>query len=195
MNATPAGGALDVGALGMAAGAPAVVGRLLGDPGARARVVAYGTFECLHCRRAWPALRALADDPSAGVAVEWRHFAPAGAFPNAAGAARAAEAAALQDGPCGRASDGAYWAMHDALMAAPSPLWPERVDGVAAALGLDLARLHRDAASDAVRARVDAQRAAALADGVRGTPAAFLDGARVDLDDLESFRDQITRGG
>jgi len=166
--------------LGAAPGTPAV-GRLLGNPAAPARVVAYGTFECLHCRRAWPALRALAADPGAGIAVEWRHFAPAGAFPNATNAALVAEAAAEQ----GDAPDGAYWAMHEALMAAPAPLWPERVDRIAAALGLDVARLHRGAASEAVRARVDAQRAAAGADGVRGTPAAFLDGAPLDLDDLD----------
>ena len=163
------------------------VGHLLGDPAAPARVVVYGTFECLHCRRAWPTLRALAEDPTADVAVEWRHFAPAGAFPNAVSTALAAEAAAAQ----GDASGDAFWAMHEALMAAPSPFWPERVDALAAALGLDVRRLHRDAGSDAVRARVEAQRAAAAADGVRGTPTALLDGARLDLDDFDGLREQV----
>jgi len=185
----------DVGAGRVPAPAPAggaPVGHLFGAADAPLRVVAYGTFECLHCRRAWPALRALAADSSAGVAVEWRHFAPAGAFPNATRAALAAEAAAAaqEDAP-----DGAYWAMHEALMAAPSPLWPERVDGVAAALGLDVAELRAAAASPAVRARVEAQRAAAAADGVRGTPTAFLRGARLDLSDVDALRGQVTRGG
>ncbi len=167
-----------------------VIGHLLGDPDAPARVVVYGTFECLHCRRAWPGLRALAEDPAGGVALEWRHFAPAGAFPNATGAALAAEAAGLQERVDGRPLDAAFWEMYEALMAAPSPLWPERVDGVAAALGLDVPALHRGTASDAARARVEAQRAAALADGVRGVPTAFLHGARVDLDDLDALREQ-----
>ena len=161
---------------------PAAVGHLLGDPSAARRVVAYGTFECLHCRRAWPALGALAAEPALGVAVEWRHFAPPGAFPNAAATAHLAEAAAEQ---------GAYWALHEALMAAPTPLWPERVEGVARALGLDAARLAADARSDAVRARVEAQRLAAVADGVRGTPAAFLDGVRLDLNDVDELRGQV----
>lgn len=146
----------------MTASSAAPSGHLLGDPAARRRVVAYGTFECLHCRRAWPALRALAADPSLLV-----------------------EAAAEQ---------GAYWALHEALMDAPTPLWPERVEGVARALGLDLARLRRDAASDAVAARVEAQRLAAAADGVRGTPAAFLAGARLELGDVETLRGQVAAG-
>ncbi|HEY0780147.1 MAG TPA: thioredoxin domain-containing protein [Gemmatirosa sp.] len=206
------GGGVRDASLGAGRGATAAprpaVGHLLGDPDAPARVVVYGTFECLHCRRAWPALRALADDPAAGVAVEWRHFAPPGAFPNAAGAALAAEAAARQErrgarrtsapatsgaATSGPTPDGAYWAVHEVLMTAPAPLWPERVDEFAAALGLDVPRLRRDAASDAVRARVEAQRAAALADGVRGTPTAFLDGARLDLDDFEGLREQVQR--
>lgn len=171
------------------------VGHLLGDPAAPRRVVAYGTFECLHCRRAWPVLRALAADPALGVAVEWRHFAPAGAFPNATGAALAAEAAAAQAdafGGASGASGSTYWALHEALMAAPTPLWPERVEGIARALGLDAGRLRVGAASSAARARVEAQRLAAVGDGVRGTPAAFLDGARLDLDDVNALREQVT---
>lgn len=173
------------------------VGHLLGAPDAPTRVVVYGTFECLHCRRAWPALRALAEDVPGRVAVEWRHFAPGGAFPNAAGAALAAEAAGMQERrsegrrPGQRTADGAYWAMHEALMTAPSPFWPERVDELAAALGLDVHALHRAMASAPVRARVEAQRAAALADGVRGTPAAFVDGVRLDLDDLDRLPEHV----
>ena len=174
-----------------------VIGHLLGAPHAPARVVVYGTFECLHCRRAWPALRALAEESAGRVAVEWRHFAPAGAFPNATGAALAAEAAGAQErratGQSGKrgGADGAYWAMHEALMTAPSPFWPERVDRLAAALGLDVGQLRRDAASDTVRARVEAQREAAVADGVRGTPTALLDGMRLDLDDLDGLAEHV----
>ena len=134
-----------------------------------ATLVVYGTYECLHCRRAWPALRALAAD--AGVdrlRLEWRHFAPPGAFPHATAAAAAVEAAAVQGGDAARA------ALHEALLVVPAPLWPETVAAVAEALGLDAERLQRDAASDAVRARVAAEAAQARADGVRGTPTVLL---------------------
>ena len=142
-------------------------GHALGPAGAPATVLAFGTYECLHCRRAWPALRALADEGLAR--VEWRHFAPPGAFPLAAAQAAAAEAAALHD---------AFWPVHEALLDAPAPLGPGTVDRVlaaaAAGFGLDAGRLRADAASAAVRARVDGHQAAGVALGVRGTPAAFL---------------------
>jgi protein-disulfide isomerase len=150
-----------------AAPAAAGTGHLLGAAHARATVVVFGTYECLHCRRAWPAVRALADDGLAR--VEWRHFAPPGAFPFAASQAAAAEAAGAH---------GAFWAVHEALLDAPAPLGPATVDRVldaaAAGFGLDAGALRADAASPAARARVAAQQAAAVALGVRGTPAAFL---------------------
>ncbi|MGZ8458525.1 MAG: DsbA family protein, partial [Gemmatirosa sp.] len=64
------------------------IGRWYGSADAPATLVVYATYECLHCRRAWPALRALADEGRAR--IEWRHFAPPGAFPNAPAAASAA---------------------------------------------------------------------------------------------------------
>ncbi len=148
---------------------PHPIGRVAGAADAPATLVVYGTYECLDCRRRWPALRALAEAGRAR--VEWRHYAPPGAFPNAGRAAAAAEAAGEQ---------GAFWAMHEALMAAPAPLWPETLTGVAAALGLDTEQFARDLRGSAVRARLDAQEAVARDDAVRGTPTLFLerDGAR-----------------
>lgn len=156
-------------AVAMPGAAAPAVGRRYGRGDAPATLVVYGTYECLHCRRAWPALRALADAGRAQ--VEWRHFAPPGAFPNAGGAAAAAEAAGEQ---------GTFWAMHEALLAAPAPLWPEALPGHAAALGLDPARLVADLRGAAVQGRVAAQEAAAVAHGVRGTPTVLL--ARPDAD-------------
>lgn len=142
-------------------------GHVLGPADAPATVVVFGTYECLHCRRAWPALRALADEGLAQ--VTWRHFAPSGAFPYAAAQAAAAESAAGQ---------GVFWAVHEALLDAPAPIGPATIaavlDAAAEGFELDAARLHADAASDAVRARVAGHQAAGVALGVRGTPAAFL---------------------
>ncbi|MDF1502693.1 thioredoxin domain-containing protein [Roseisolibacter sp. H3M3-2] len=139
-------------------GDPAV-GRVTGSLDAPATLVVYGTYECLDCRRTWPALRALAE--SGRARVEWRHYAPPGAFPNAGRAAAAAEAAGAQ---------GKFWAMHEAMMDAPAPLWPESLAAIAVALGLDVVRFARDLESAHVRARLEAQEAAARADAVRGTP-------------------------
>ncbi|GLC25607.1 DsbA family protein [Roseisolibacter agri] len=160
--------------------APAV-GRRLGPADAAATLVVYGTYECLHCRRAWPALRALAEAGRAQ--VEWRHFAPPGAFPNATLAASAVEAAGAQ---------GAFWAMHEALMTAPAPLWPEALPTHAAALGLDVATFERDLRAADVRARLEAQAASARADEVRGTPTVLLvragaDPVRLDARDPDAL--------
>jgi protein-disulfide isomerase len=165
---------------------PAGSAPTLGAAGAPATVLVFGTYECLHCRRAWPALRALADDGLARVA--WHHFAPPGAFPHAGAQAAAAESAAAH---------GAFWAVHEALLDAPAPLGPATVDAVlaaaAAGFGLDADRLRADAASPAVRARVEAAQAAGVALGVRGTPAAFLlrDGRApepLDVHDVDALR-------
>jgi protein-disulfide isomerase len=112
-------------------------------------------------------VRALADEGLAR--VEWRHFAPPGAFPYAATQAAAAEAAGAH---------GAFWAVHEALLDAPAPVGPATLDAVlaaaAAGFGVDAGQLHAAARSPAVRARVDAAQATGVALGVRGTPAAFL---------------------
>jgi protein-disulfide isomerase len=165
-------------------------GHALGPADAPATVVVFGTYECLHCRRAWPAVRALAEEGLAR--VEWRHFAPPGAFPHSAAQAAAAEAAAAH---------GAFWPVHEALLDAPAPLGPATVDRVLAAaavgFGLDAERLRADAASPEVRARVVAEQAAGVALGVRGTPTAFLlrDGRapeRLDAGDEDSLRAAVS---
>jgi protein-disulfide isomerase len=163
------------------------VGHRLGAADAVATLVVYGTYECLHCRRAWPALRALATAPDARIAVSWRHFAPPGAFPNAGATAAGVEAATAQ---------GRFWAMHEALMAAPTPIWPEALAGHASALGLDAARFAEALRSDAVRERLAAQTHAAVAHGVRGTPTVLLTRAgaepmRLDARDPDALADAV----
>lgn len=170
--------------------APASAGHALGPADAPATLHVFGTYECLHCRLAWPALRALADEGRARVV--WHHFAPPGAFPHAGAASAAAEAAAEQ---------GAFWAAHDALMQAPAPLWPEAAVGAVAPHVGDVARWRLAMQGDAARARLAAQRDAAVALGVRGTPSVFLltpagpdrlDPA--DLDDADALRARLARG-
>lgn len=177
-------------AIGHATIGHAAIGHLLGAAEAPHRLVVYATYECLHCRRAWPTLRALAESSDGRLAVEWRHFAPPGAFPQAGAVAALAESAGLQ---------GAFWAMHEALLAAPAPLPPGTPTLIADALGLDGARLRADAVGDPVRARLDAQAADATARAVRGTPTLVLDGAVLprtwDLDEVSAaVRDAIGAG-
>ena len=165
---------------------PAVIGHRLGPADAVATLVVYGTYECLHCRRAWPARRELARDGTA--AVEWRHFAPPGAFPNAPAAAAGAEAAAQQ---------GAFWRMHEALLVTATPIWPESVRLLAEALDLDVLRFVRDLDAPETMARVAALQAQGAADGVRGTPSVRLEiggepvGGWLDVHDTDALRADV----
>ena len=163
----------------------APAGHALGPADAPATLLVFGTYECLHCRLAWPALRALADEGAARVV--WHHFAPPGAFPHAGAAAAAAEAAGEQ---------GAFWAAHDALMRAPAPLWPEAAVGAVAPHVPSVAAWRHAMPGDAVRARLAEQRDAAAALGVRGTPSVFLGAGgappeRVDPSDEDALRARL----
>src|SRR5205814_1023402 len=68
-------------------------------------------------------------------------------------------------------------AMAAALIAAPvAELTPAGCEQIAAGLGLDLDRYHRDAADPAIRARIDADTAAARAAGIHLLPTIYIGG-------------------
>ena len=92
----------------------------------------YGNHECLHCRRAWPAVEALLDELGERVRFVYHHLARPADFPHAELAAEAAEAAAAQ---------GRFWEMHALLMTEAPSLHAETLIASAASLGLDVARV------------------------------------------------------
>ena len=131
-------------------------------------VVEYGDFECPFCGQAEPAVRELLAD-FADVRYVWRHLPLSDVHPLAQLAAEAAEAAADQ---------GAFWEMHDVLLAHQDALRGADLVRYAQELGLDLARF-----SDALRTRSGAPRVAEDVDsadlsGVSGTPTFFVNGRR-----------------
>src|SRR5580704_10028475 len=79
---------------------------VIGPAGAPVTLVMYGNYECLHCRRAYPAVSAVRTELGSRLRFVHRHFARAADFPHAELAAEAAEAAARQ---------GKFWDMHEAL--------------------------------------------------------------------------------
>jgi protein-disulfide isomerase len=162
-------------------------GHVRGAPDARVTLEMFGNYECLHCRRAWPAvlstLAALGDD----VRFVYRHFARPADFPHAELAAEAAEAAAAQ---------GRFWPMHDLLMTEAPALHAEVLMASAVALGLDRDAVREALASHAFRGEVRAQLAEGLARGVRSTPTFYIDGEPFtepwDLDALgRALRDAV----
>ncbi len=97
-------------------------------------VVEYGDFECPYCGQAEPVVRELLRD-FGDVRYVWRHLPLNDVHPNTQLAAEAAEAAADQ---------GAFWEMHDLLLAHQDALRPRDLISYAEQLGLDVERFTND---------------------------------------------------
>jgi len=141
---------------------------LRGPTKAPVTVVEYGDFECPYCGRAEAAIRELLADYG-DVRYIWRHLPLTDVHPHAQLAAEAAEAAAAQ---------GAFWEMHDLLLAHQDALRPADLVGYAARLGLDAERFARDLRTHAWAARVAEDTDTADVSGVSGTPTFFINGQR-----------------
>ena len=140
-----------------------------GAPDAPVTLVEYGDYECPYCGQAETAIREMLDAFGDDLRYVWRHLPLNDVHRSAQMAAEASEAAAAQ---------GAFWPMHDLLIAHPEELRPPDLAGYADELGLDHDRFWDD-----VRRRVHAERvardvASADASGVAGTPTFFINGRR-----------------
>jgi protein-disulfide isomerase len=131
-------------------------------------VLEYGDFECPYCGQAEPVLRELLRD-FGDVAYAWRHLPLNDVHPDAQRAAEAAEAAAEQ---------GAFWAMHDLLLARQDALRAVDLVRYAAELELDVDRFRSDLRRHGGAARIAEDVDSAGPSGVSGTPTFFLNGIR-----------------
>jgi Na+/H+ antiporter NhaA len=143
-------------------------------------VVEYGDFECPYCGQAEPVMRELLQD-FGDVRYVWRHLPLNDVHPNTQLAAEAAEAAAEQ---------GAFWEMHDLLLANQDKLSEEDLMGYADGLGLDLDRFAEVLGERTGAAHVAEDVDSADMSGVTGTPTFFINGRRhfgaYDIDTLSA---------
>ena len=139
-----------------------------GPVDAHITVVEYGDFECPYCGQAEPVMRELLQD-FGDLRYVWRHLPLNDVHPNTQLAAEAAEAAAEQ---------GAFWEMHDLLLANQDKLSEEDLMAYARGLGLDLDRFAEALAERAGAARVAEDVDSADMSGVTGTPTFFINGRR-----------------
>ncbi len=152
--------------------------RIRGPLEAPVTLVEYGDFECPYCGQAEPVVRELLAD-FGDVRYVWRHLPLTDVHPHAQSAAEASEAAAEQ---------GAFWEMHDLLMARQDALRVPDLLRYADELGLDAEafrrHLHRRRGSGRVADDVES----ADLSGVTGTPTFFVNGRRhqgaYDIDSL-----------
>ena len=130
-------------------------------------VIEFGDFECPYCGQAEAVVRELLSDVH--VRYVWRHLPLTDVHPRAQYAAEAAEAAAAQ---------GAFWEMHDLLLAHQGDLRPVDVARYAEELGLDMERFADEMRRHVHETRVAQDVESADLSGVSGTPTFFVNGLR-----------------
>jgi Na+/H+ antiporter NhaA len=141
-----------------------------GDPDGAVTLVEYADFECPYCGRAEPTIRELLDmHHGGGLRYVFRHLPLQDVHPHAQLAAEASEAAAAQ---------GAFWQMHDTLMAHQGELELDDVHRYADELELDADRLEDEVRKRVYLGRVSEDVSSADTSGVSGTPTFFINGRR-----------------
>ncbi|HET8755221.1 MAG TPA: thioredoxin domain-containing protein, partial [Solirubrobacteraceae bacterium] len=132
-------------------------------------LVEYGDYECPYCGQAEEVIRELLSAFGDDLRYVWRHLPLNDVHPSAQLAAEAAEAAAAQ---------GAFWPMHDTLLAHQDELRPTHLRRYAQEAGLDVDRFRDELRRREHLPRIADDVASADASGVAGTPTFFINGRR-----------------
>ena len=140
-----------------------------GPESAPVTLLEYGDYQCPYCGQAEVAIRELLDEFGDELRYVWRHLPLSDVHQNAQIAAEATEAAASQ---------GAFWQMHDRLLAEQDELTAHDLRRHAERLGLDVERFWDELRRREHEERVAEDVASADTSGVAGTPSFFINGRR-----------------
>ncbi|MEY2513319.1 MAG: hypothetical protein QOJ89_677, partial [bacterium] len=132
-------------------------------------LVEYGDYQCEYCGQAEVVVRELLDSFGDDLRYVWRHLPLNDVHRDAQIAAEAAEAAHEQ---------GAFWEMHDRLLAHQDAISVKDLGRYASEIGLDMDRFWDDMRRHEHAGRVAADVGSADASGVAGTPSFFINGRR-----------------
>jgi protein-disulfide isomerase len=141
-----------------------------GERGAPLELVMFGDFQCPFCLGAQSVLRRVRERLGERLVFAFRHLPIPERHPLAPLAAQASEAAAAQ---------GQFWEYHDALFVAQPRLSRETMLAVAKDLKLDVERIEAEIDADTYEPRVARDVASAEQSGATGTPAFYVNGARL----------------
>ena len=147
-----------------------------GQGQAKVTLVEYGDYQCPYCGQYYPLVKQVQQQFDKEIYFQFRNYPLTNAHPNAFAAARAAEAAALQN---------KFWEMHDLLYEGQQQ-WSQMSDAVPAfeqyaqQLNLNIAQFKTDFASRTVNDLINADFAEGTKLGITGTPTFFLDGKKLD---------------
>jgi Na+/H+ antiporter NhaA len=140
-----------------------------GGDDAPVTLVEYGDYECPYCGQAEVVIRELLESFGDDLRYVWRQLPLNDVHQHAQMAAEAAEAAGAQ---------GAFWEMHDLLLAHQDELRPADLHRYALQLGLDVERFWDDIRRHEHLGRIEDDVGSADAGGVAGTPSFFINGRR-----------------
>jgi protein-disulfide isomerase len=154
-----------------------------GETTATITVTVFGDYECPDSARLWRVLRDLRMTGTPFLEA-FRHFPLSGVHPHAITAAQAAEAAAEQ---------AMFWPMHDVLFDRRHALEVADLAAYATELGLDVERFEEGLAYEAFADAVHADQRSGISSGVTTTPAIFVNGVRMVLEDPERLPDTLRR--
>lgn len=153
-----------------------------GAANAKVTIVEFSDFQCPFCSKAEPSVDEVMKNYSDKVKVVFRHF-PLDFHDKAF---KAAEAAACAE------EQGKFWEYHKHLFANQGALAIDDLKTHAKTLGLDGAKFDKCLDDGAMKAKVDADMAAARSVGVNGTPAFFINGIAISgAQPYEKFKEII----
>ena len=152
-----------------------------GAKNAPVTITVFDDFQCPYCARLVPTLEQVVAAYPTQVRVVYKHF-PLSMHKFANQAAIASIAARNQ---------GKFWPMHDQLFANYNKLNAAKIRELAESVGLDMARFDQDVANPALQQEIAADLQLGTKAGVRGTPAAYINGISLKDRSLNGFKKTI----
>ncbi|MEO6316247.1 MAG: DsbA family protein [Chitinophagaceae bacterium] len=140
-----------------------------GNTSAPVELVEYGDYECPHCGRAYPIVKAIQEKMGDKLKFVFRNFPLAEIHPHAVNAAIATEAAALQN---------KFWEMHDYIFEHQRRLDDASLIAYATHLQLDVQQFENDFSKTELAQKVDDDFESGMRSGVNGTPSFFINGEK-----------------
>jgi len=136
-------------------------------------LVEYGDYQCPHCGRAYPIVKAVQKHFGDRLRFVFRNFPLQEAHPWAEAAAETAEFAA---------AEGKFWPMHDLLFENQNRFGGELFARLGSQLGLNPRSLQQALDDGLFAERVRHDFSGGVRSGVNGTPTFFINGQRHDRD-------------
>ncbi len=142
-----------------------------GSNNAPIKLVEYGDYQCSYCGEAYPIIKAIQQNLGKDLELVFRNFPLSEMHPDAENAAKAAEAAALQN---------KFWEMHDMLYENQQQLDESHLVQYAKKLGLDINQFQSDMQGKAVSDKIENDFESGVKSGVNGTPSFYINGEKYD---------------